>query len=192
MPALPATNLPAVATPSAVNISVPDVTKFSTEITDTFKTLTDTLGGIKDTASAEAALPKLQDLGPKLDAAKTTMQKLGDAGKATIKALVQSSLSKVKELVEKVLALPGVSDKIKPVVDSIMAKLGELTESELARKPESRARSLRRSISRSPVRVAATVEPSLGVILRDLRRAVPMASIKASLTRRLLFCGATL
>jgi Bacterial protein of unknown function (DUF937) len=105
---------------------VPDVTRFNTELTDTFSKLTEALTSVKDTASAEVALPKLQDLEGKLDIAKTTMKELGDAGRTTIKTLVKSAQAKLKELVEKVLAIPGVGEKIKPVVDSIMAKVTEL------------------------------------------------------------------
>jgi hypothetical protein len=105
---------------------VPDVTKFSTELSGTFSKLTEALTSVKDAASAEVALPKLQELDAKLDAAKTTTQKLGDAGEATIHELVKSTQAKLKELVNKVLALPGVGEKLKTTVDAIMAKLAEL------------------------------------------------------------------
>ena len=110
----------------AVKSLVPDVTKFNTELTDTFSKLTEALTGVKDAESAEAALPKLQELEGKLDVAKTTMKELGDAGRTTVKTLVKSTQAKLKELVDKVLAIPGVGEKIKPVVDSIMAKVTEL------------------------------------------------------------------
>jgi hypothetical protein len=115
-----------VRAPEAPEVSIPDATRLSTELTDTFKNLTETLTGVKDVPSAEAALPKLQDLSGKLDVAKAAMQKLADAGKATIKSLVQSSQVKLKELVDKVLAIPGVGEKIRAVVDPIMAKLTDL------------------------------------------------------------------
>jgi hypothetical protein len=119
-------DVPRVPAPDAIKVPVPDVSQFSNTLTDTFSKLTEALTGVKDTATAETALPKLQDLEAKLEVAKTTMQKLADAGKATIKALVKSSQEKLKELVDKVLAIPGVGDKIKTVVDSIMAKITEL------------------------------------------------------------------
>jgi hypothetical protein len=106
---------------------VPDVSKFSTQLTDTFSKLTEVLTGVKDAATAEAALPKLQDLEGKLDVAKTTIKELGAAGQATIRTLVTSAEAKLRTLVDKVLALPGVGEKIKTVVDSIMAKVNGLT-----------------------------------------------------------------
>ena len=105
---------------------LPDVTKFSTELTNTFSKLTEASTGVKDAASAEASLPKLQDLDGKLDVAKTTMKEIGDAGQTSIKTLVKSAQGKLKELLDKVLAIPGVGDKIKAIVDSIMAKLTDL------------------------------------------------------------------
>jgi hypothetical protein len=112
--------------PEAAKSIVPDVTKFKTEITDTLAKLTDAFTSVKDAQSAETALPKLQDLEGKLDSAKTTMKELGDAGQTTIKALVKSAQAKLKELIDKVMAIPGVSEKLKPVVDSIMTKLNDL------------------------------------------------------------------
>lgn len=114
------------AAPEAAKIEVPDVTKFSGELTETFSKLTQTLTGVKDAASAEAALPTLKDLDAKLEVAKATMKKLATAGQTTIKALAKSSQDKLKELVDKVLAIPGVGEKIKSVVDTVMTKLNEL------------------------------------------------------------------
>jgi Bacterial protein of unknown function (DUF937) len=112
--------------PEAVKIQAPDLTKFSTELTETFSKLTEAFTSVKDAASAEATLPKLQDLEGKLDVAKTTIKDLGDAGKTTIKTLVTSAQAKLRELVDKVLQIPGAGEKIKKVADSIMAKLTDL------------------------------------------------------------------
>ncbi len=110
----------------AAKTVIPDVTKFSTELTDTFSKLTEALSGVKDAASAEAALPKLQDLEGKLASAKTTAKELGDAGRTAIKTLVIAAEAKLKVLVDKALAIPGVGEKMKTVVNSIMVKLGDL------------------------------------------------------------------
>ena len=112
--------------PEAVKTLIPDVTKFSTELTDTFSKLTEALTGVKDAASAEAALPKLKDLEGKLDASKTTMKELGDAGQTTIRTLVKSAQDKLKVIIDKVLSIPGVGEKLKTIVASIMAKLNDL------------------------------------------------------------------
>jgi hypothetical protein len=107
---------------------VPDVTKLNTELTSIFGKVTEALNGIKDSASAEAAVPTLHDLEGKLDVAKTTMKGMADAGRNTIKTLVTSAQAELRVLIDKLLSIPGVSEKLKPVVDSIMAKLTDLAE----------------------------------------------------------------
>jgi hypothetical protein len=109
-----------------VKKSVPDVSKVSTELSDTFTKLTDVLTGVKDAVSAEAALPTLKDLDGKLAGAATTTKELGDAGRNSIKTLVTEAEAKLKVLVDKILAIPGAGEKLKPIVDSIMAKLTDL------------------------------------------------------------------
>jgi Bacterial protein of unknown function (DUF937) len=133
-PTVPAPGAPAVPAQATVKVPVPetpkvtllDTTHLSTELTDTFKALTETLTGVKDAPSAEAALPKLQDFAPRLDAAKAKLDNLTDAGKATVTDLITSSQAKLKELVDKVLAIPGVGEKLRAVVDTIMAKISDL------------------------------------------------------------------
>jgi hypothetical protein len=90
--------------------------------------VTEALNGVKDSASAEAAVPTLHDLEGKLDVAKTTMKGMADAGRNTIKTLVTLSQAKLRVLIDKLLSIPGVSEKLKAVVDSIMAKLTDLAE----------------------------------------------------------------
>jgi hypothetical protein len=118
---------PPASVPDRVKALAPDVNKLKTDITDTFTKATEALTGVKDAATAEAAMPKLQDLDGKLEDAKTAMKTLAEAGQTIIKTLAKSQLSKIKEIADKVLAFPGVGEKIKPVVDSIMAKLTDLS-----------------------------------------------------------------
>jgi hypothetical protein len=105
----------------------PDVSNLKAELTDTFRKLTETLSSVKDSQSAETALPALQELEGKLDVVKTSMKDLGAAGKATISTLVKATEVKLRELIEKVLAIPGVGEKIKAVADSIKTKLTDLS-----------------------------------------------------------------
>src|SRR5262249_48605470 len=66
--------------------------QLSGDLAGAFSSLTDTLSGIKDEASAAAALPKINDLSGKLDRAKETMDKLPADGKSTISSIVQAAL----------------------------------------------------------------------------------------------------
>jgi Bacterial protein of unknown function (DUF937) len=106
---------------------IPDVGQLKTDVTDTFTKLTEAFSSVKDAATAEAALPTLKTLSGKLETFKTTMKDLGDTGKTAINTLVKASQAKLKELIEKVLAIPGVGDKLQEISDSITKTLGQLS-----------------------------------------------------------------
>ena len=115
--------------PKVDAFGLPDPTKLGTDLTSIFTSLTDILGGVKDVPTAETAAPKLTDLTPKLDSLETLWDKLPDAAKTSISKIAVDHLGKLKELVAKVLAIPGVSEKLKPVLDIILAKLSAFTVS---------------------------------------------------------------
>ena len=120
--------VPELVVPKAA-VSLPDPTKLGTDLTSIFTSLTDILGGVKDVPTAETAAPKLTDLTPKLDNLEILWDKLPDAAKTSISKIAVDHLGKLKELVAKVLAIPGVSEKLKPVLDIILAKLSAFTVS---------------------------------------------------------------
>jgi hypothetical protein len=105
---------------------VSDFAKLNTDLTGTFKSLTDSLTSIKDVASAETALPKLRELAGTLDSMKALVEKLPDADKTKITDLIKASFGKCTDQFAKLLWIPGVGDKLKPTVDGIMGKLGAL------------------------------------------------------------------
>jgi hypothetical protein len=108
-------------------LQVPRTANVSGELAGIVSALTGTLSGIKDATSAEAALPKLRELDNRLDASKDMMAGLPSSGKSTVNTLLKVATTNLKRLVDKVVATTGVGDSVKPVVDSIMAKLNALT-----------------------------------------------------------------
>lgn len=122
----PRTMLPS-STELAKNIAKTAEAGLSDNLTAFFTSATDTFNGIKDAATADAALPKLKELDGQVDGFKKTFNLVPEAGKTAIKALLATGIQKLKDVVAKITALPGVGDKIKPVVDSLMAKLAGIT-----------------------------------------------------------------
>jgi hypothetical protein len=108
------------------NLPVPKLSQVSAELAGAFSSLTAALTGIKDSASAEAALPTLRDISAKLDSAKSSLRGLTEDGRSTILAQAKLALGKLKDLTDKVLAMGGVGDKIRPAVEAIMDKLNAL------------------------------------------------------------------
>lgn len=103
--------------------ALPDVATASKDLTSTFDTATDALGRIKDAATAEAELPKLSELTKKLDGLKTVNDKLPEAARSTLGKIVSDNIGKLTSLIEKVLAIPGVKEKVGPVVNELLTKL---------------------------------------------------------------------
>ena len=123
---LPGSRTALKAQPPAPKIetpAVPEPAKIGTDLGAIYTSLTDLLGGVKDVPTAESAVPKLKDLTPRIDGLRGLWDKLPDAGKAELAKVTTDHLAKLKELVGKVLAIPGVSDKLKPVVDMLIDKL---------------------------------------------------------------------
>jgi hypothetical protein len=106
-----------------IEIAPPDAAKFSTDLGAIYTQLTELLGGVKDVPTAEVAAPKLTDLTPKIDGLKALWDKIPDSAQAAVAKVTTDHLGKLKELVAKVLALPGVGEKLKPILDSLVSKL---------------------------------------------------------------------
>lgn len=112
-------------TPAAV-----DSTKFISDATGLIKDATDSIATIKDEASATVALPKLQDITGKLGALQSQLAKLPQPVQNTVSDALRPLIAKLREAVQPVLALPVVGDKVKPVVDELLAQLTKLLPGE--------------------------------------------------------------
>jgi hypothetical protein len=110
-----------------VEVALPDVGKFSTDLGDIYTSLSTLLGNVKDAPAAESALPKLTDVAAKIDGLRELWDKLPDAGKTTVSKVTTDHLSKLKELVAKVLAIAGVSEKFKTTVNGLITALEAFT-----------------------------------------------------------------
>ena len=120
---------PKVVETLKVDVALPDVTKFGTDLAGAYTSLTDVLAGVKDAPTADAALPKLTDWTTKLDGYKAIWDKLNDTGKASVTKVTTDHLGKLKDLVANVLKIGGLSDKFKEVVNGLIARLAALAVS---------------------------------------------------------------
>ena len=103
-----------------------DALKLGGDLTGLFGKLTETFTGVTDAASAEAAIPSLKDFGITLDALKGSTEKLPEAGKASIKDLIGKNLGSLTSLIDTVLAIPGVGDILRPIVEPMVKTTGAL------------------------------------------------------------------
>ena len=114
------------AVPAAAQMSADSVTNVSTKLTDSLKSATDTFTSITDAASADTAAPKLRNFSTQLDSVKALKGKLAPQDKSQITTMMKPMLDKLNPLMDKALAVPGVNDRIGPLVKEIRDKLDSI------------------------------------------------------------------
>jgi len=95
----------------------------SKQVTDSIANLRSSLGGVTDVASAQAALPKLRDITTQIDRVDGLIGQMTPEQKKLLAGIVSPLMPTLNQLFDKVLAIPGVSDVLKPTIDLIKAKL---------------------------------------------------------------------
>jgi hypothetical protein len=94
---------------------------------DSLSNLRTTLSGVTDVGSAKAALPKLQEVTGQMDKTEGMIGSLSADQRKAIANIVNPEMPAVNQLFDKVLAIPGVDEVLKPTIDTVKAKLATLT-----------------------------------------------------------------
>ena len=97
------------------------------EVTDSITNLRTTLTGITDAASAQAALPKLREVTGQIDKVDGLLGQLSPEQRKVLAGVVNPLMPSLNQLFDKVLAIPGVAELLKPTIDALRAKLALLT-----------------------------------------------------------------
>jgi len=106
--------------------AVPGLGDTVKSLTSVFGGLTKLLEGVSDEATAEAALPELEGMLPLVDAAASATAGFPAAGKTAIAELVGEKLGPLQQLIDKVLALPGVEAVLGEKITGVVKILGRL------------------------------------------------------------------
>jgi hypothetical protein len=96
------------------------------QITNNITSLRTTLDGVTDVPSAKAALPKLQEATAQIDKTGGEVVQLSAEQRKLIAAVINPLMPAVNQLCDKVLAIPGVAEVLKPSVDTLKSKLTAL------------------------------------------------------------------
>jgi uncharacterized protein DUF937 len=124
--AKPAEQVAQQGTTIAQNLMVGGV-DVSKQVTDSIANLRSTLGGVTDAASAEAALPKLRNITAQIDQVGDLIGRMTPEQRKLLAGIVSPLMPTLNQLFDKVLAIPGVSEVLKPTIDLLKAKLALLT-----------------------------------------------------------------
>jgi Bacterial protein of unknown function (DUF937) len=115
------TNL--ATTAGGVMVGGVDIAKqLSGEITNLRYTLT----GITDAASARAALPKLQQVTAQVDKISGSLEIVPADQRKLLAGIIRPVTPSINQLFDKVLAIPGVGEVLKPTLDSLKTKFTQL------------------------------------------------------------------
>jgi hypothetical protein len=118
---VPVVETPVVEAPAAVETAA-DVDYVGT-IGDALTRLTGTLTDVTDAASAESALPTLEEVNAALATAQGAAESMPAESRTAIQAAVAAALPTITEQVDRILAESGLASVLKPVVDGILEKL---------------------------------------------------------------------
>jgi hypothetical protein len=99
----------------------------SKQVSDNVAGLRTTLTGITDVASAQAALPKLQDLSVQIDKVGRVIGQLSPEQQKVVAGMVNPVMPTLNQLFDKLLAIPGVAEILSPTIDSLKGRLAALT-----------------------------------------------------------------
>jgi hypothetical protein len=97
------------------------------QVTDSITNLRTTLAGITDASSAQAALPKLREVTAQIDKVDGLLGQLSPEQRKVLAGVVNPLMPSLNQLFDKVLAIPGVAELLKPTIDALRAKLTLLT-----------------------------------------------------------------
>jgi hypothetical protein len=97
------------------------------QLGDNLSSLRTSLAGITDVESAKAALPKLQEATATIEKVNGMVPQLSAEQRLSVSGLVTPAMAAINQMLEKVLAIPGVGDVLKPTVDNLKTKLADLS-----------------------------------------------------------------
>jgi hypothetical protein len=83
---------------------------------------------ITDDASAQTALPKINDASAQLDGITARAAKLSPEARSALAKLIVAALPDINQMCEKILSTPGAGALAKPAIDNLRAKLDALAK----------------------------------------------------------------
>lgn len=107
----------------AVREAAQDGTQLRDRLTGLLENLTETLRGIQDSETAQAALARLKESELSLDELARAAEKLPAAARPLVAAAAKRGSAKIKTLIEQAEQHEQVPDSVKPVLDAILEKL---------------------------------------------------------------------
>jgi phosphoglycerate-specific signal transduction histidine kinase len=94
---------------------------------DSLSDLRTSLQSIVDGGSAQAALPKLEAAKNQIDRISGLTGQLSDDQRKTLAGVITTAMPLLNQLSDRVMAMPGVGDILRPTIGPMKSKLAELS-----------------------------------------------------------------
>ena len=104
---------------------MPNVDQVTTTFRGALNSLGDSFAGIKDAASANAAVPKLRELNAELDELQSSFNALPESGRNALRNTVRPQLNTLTNRASELLKIPGLSTECRNQFELIMRKLSD-------------------------------------------------------------------
>lgn len=131
----PITAIPAVIPPSptlaTTPVAMPAIlanTEVGKQLESLIADLKTAVSGVRDAATAQTALPRIQDAAGRLDKVSTLAGQLPAESRRMLANYVGSQQGSIKAVITSALAMPGVSALLKPVLDQIQTRIEALAK----------------------------------------------------------------
>jgi hypothetical protein len=95
-------------------------------VTQVVDTVRSALSGVRDEASARAAMPRLESAAKMLDDTQAAAGQLPAESKTTLASYIRTASPVLKDQFDAALALPGVGGVLKPLADSLIGKIDRI------------------------------------------------------------------
>jgi hypothetical protein len=105
-----------------------DGASLASQVNSSIGMLKAALPTINDDASAQAALPKINDAIAQLDGITARAAKLSPRARSALASLIVAATPTINQMCDKVLATPGAGALAKPAIDNLRAKLDMLAK----------------------------------------------------------------
>jgi hypothetical protein len=98
------------------------------QVTDAVQNIEETLQGVTDAQSAEAAVPQLNAVNTRLEELSSTVDQLPDEAKKVLADVLSERVEQLKTLAADVTAQEGVGEVVNPALEPIIAKLEDWSQ----------------------------------------------------------------
>jgi hypothetical protein len=127
------TNIPAVLPPSTTLATTPlpaivANTEAGKQILSVIDDMKGAIAGVRDAASAQSSMVKIQDVAGRLEKVNTQAAQLNPEARRALATYVNSQQGLLKTAVTNALALPGVSGLLKPILDQMIGRIESLAK----------------------------------------------------------------